>query len=55
MGAGPCCVELTDVFCSALLAVSEFKNAVCVYIYILLSPTPCPSGKYLFAGIACVY
>lgn len=37
MGAGLCCVELTDDFCSALLAISEFRNAavcVCAYIYI---------------------
>lgn len=35
MGTGLCSVEPTDDFCSALLAISEFRNAaVCVYIYI---------------------
>lgn len=56
MGAGLCYVELTDVFCSALLDISEFKNAaVCVCTYILLSLPKLPIPQENLFGRILVY
>lgn len=55
MGAGLCYVELTDVFCSALLAISEFKNAaVCLCILYIFFPPHLQSLRRIWGNFLCV-